>query len=810
LTTFVRHHLVALFFLLSIPVHGQQPLNISGRVSDAETEEALRFATIRAIATKAATVSSKNGEFVLHLTADQVRQAQRHDSVLNVVVSLVGHTTDTLRLSFKAQYILVALRQQDVRKSVVVVTAEDPAYQIMRSVIARKSEQTDTLDRYTYMLYTKFVAITDTTTAQRSTGLGDSTIFSILESYSRGFVHLPDRFFNLIVQRRQTANIPPSANFVAFGTNISVYDDRLTILGEEIESPFTTDALEDYDLTLMTDKDETVAEILVKPKRNSFKAWQGRIYIDQARRMPLEVRLQPNKAVNLPFDAALKLRQTFTDAYGPVMPEALSIISTASAEILWLMNPRVDVDLETFCYDYDFEAPFDDALFDQRRVELSEDADVIDSSFWDRHMKLPLRPEERAAYGEIQHFMEYGDTVESVFMESIFGWASRAVNRVTRVPFSWYDDFFRYNNINGPYLGFGLQFRPDTTFEIHATLGWGINDKRPFGSAKGTYFVDKAQKWSLDAGVYSLLQRRDDPNIVRTGLITFTTLLFGNDYGDYYYVDGWEAGGSYSWGQYRFLRGGRFGRANSVRLFFRSERQHSARTIPTWSLFNNGATKRANPAILDGSMQSVGGEFFLNYRPERRLSRTGMFLRAEISSPDLWATDFDFSRFEWTGFLRTKTLPLWTMDVQLSAGWSEGEVPPQRFFSLESSVSGIALGSAFRVMSVKEFYGDRYLALSLSHNFGEVIPGLLRIPNLASFGLELIAFGSVGYTEFSPQTLAFTKTLLPSTARTREGTYYEFGIGINRILLLLRLDVNVRLSQRSSPDFRITVSPVSF
>jgi hypothetical protein len=100
--------------------------------------------------------------------------------------------------------------------------------------------------------------------------------------------------------------------------------------------------------------------------------------------------------------------------------------------------------------------------------------------------------------------------------------------------------------------------------------------------------------------------------------------------------------------------------------------------------------------------------------------------------------------------------------------------------------------------------------LSLTQNFGEVIPGILRIPGIASFGIEFIAFGGVGWTTFSEQTRALTQTMLPATAQTREGLYYEVGLGINRLLLFFRLDVNARISQRDRPEFRITLSGATF
>jgi hypothetical protein len=805
----VRWLLVFVCVLVPIAVHAQDLVTLHGTIVDSATHEPLRFVTVRLVGSTKGTISSKHGEFRLVLDKGST-PTTTGNAARCLVFSLVGYATDTVCITLEEELLSVELVRKDVRAPMVVVTAEDPAVRIMRSVLERKAEQIDTLDRYTYMLYTKFVAITDTATARRGTGLGDSTIFSILESFSKGYVDLPNDHYNEIIQRRQTANVPPAANFVSFGTTLNTYDDGLEILGELIETPFHPDALDDFVFSLRSDESEPIAEIEFEPVSNGFKAFSGWVFVDKARRMPVEVRLKPNVAVNLPFGADLQVRQTFTDLYGPIMPEALSLVSTADISLLWVINPRIDIDLETFCYDYDFTEQFSDEVFSRRRVELAESSDVLDTTYWRQNMKLPLRKEEEHAYFEIQQFMENPDSVETFFMEDVFGSVFRVLRTVTREPFTWYDDFVRYNNVHGLYLGVGLQFRPDTVIEVKATGGWGFNDKRPYASLHLTTFIDTPQHWSLDVGVFSVLRRRDDANVVRTGLITMTTLLFGNDYGDYYYADGWEAGLSYSWGQLRFLRGGRFGRTNSARLFIRSERQSSASTIPTWSLFNQDGEKRQNPAIMPGSLQSVGGEVLLSYRPERRISRTGMFLRGEVSDPRLITTDFDFWRAECTGFLRVRTIPLWTLDVHIELGWAHGDVPPQRFFSLESSVSGIAVGSAFRVMRVKEFYGDRYATLSLSHNFGEVIPGLLRIPNIAAFGIEFITFGSMGYSVFSPQTQEFTRTTLASTDQTKERFYGEVGLGINRILLFFRFDVNVRFTQNDRPDWSVTISSATF
>ena len=113
-------------------------------------------------------------------------------------------------------------------------------------------------------------------------------------------------------------------------------------------------------------------------------------------------------------------------------------------------------------------------------------------------------------------------------------------------------------------------------------------------------------------------------------------------------------------------------------------------------------------------------------------------------------------------------------------------------------------------MRAKEFYGDSYAAITMEHNFGEVIPGVLRIPNIASFGIEFIAIAGMGWTQFSSQTLTYTATKLPSTSATADGWYYEAGLGFNKIILFLRCDISARFSQRNTPSFGLTISGATY
>lgn len=808
----VRPILILLLVLLSCSVAAAQnnPLSVvTGIVTDSATGEPLRFVTVRIAGASNGAVTNVGGHYLVKLAHG------RH----TLSFSMVGYRTERREIDVQTDTVSidVALHSASLEYPSVVVSAEDPGVRLMRAAIRRKLRQRDSLATYTYTLYTKFVASTDTSTAGRADGPHDTTIASIFESYSHGYFRRPNSYFNEIFQRRQSANVPATANFVAFGTNLDAYDDMVTILGEEIATPFHPNAIDYYDFVLegnfRAGDSSVVSRIRVTPKGEARRLFSGYVDLDPDRSIPVAVNLVPNRAVQLPFDASLRYSQQFDEVDGRfVLPTGMRITSSLSVSLFWIINPRIDIMIETVAYDYHTNIPLGDDLFDQRRVELAPEADGFDSVYWRDRQVLPLRPEEATAYEAIRRTTENPDSAAGRgLVDKLLGGITRQIGRLTRPPFTGFEDILRYNRVQGGYLGLGLhQYILDKRLEGSLKGGYGFADRRGYGEIELRGYLDARQRIALEAGVYRRLARRDDPNVVGITAISLGSLLFKNDYGDYYYADGYNAAIEFGFGQMQYIRREMFARPTTITLSFRDELERSAPNRTSFAVFGKNHSFRPDPPIIDGRLRSVGLELNLGYSPFRRISNVGLRLAAEVSDPRILGSDYDFQQYTGTLLLRTQTLPLWELDFRLSGGYSRGAVPPQRFFSLESSLSSTAAVGAFRGMNVKEFYGDRFAALSLEHSFGEVIPGVLRIPNLASFGIELIALGGVGWTEFSRDARFATVEGVPFVPPTTDGTadrfYYEAGLGLNRLLIFLRADITARLSQSTHPHFFFTLS----
>lgn len=799
------------FFELKANLNSKDSIfTFSGTVIDSEIGRSQFRVTVKAADLDKGTFTDKEGRFSLKLPKG------KH----TIIFSMVGHKAliKEINLITNIEDFNVVLEVNAALSGDVVVIAETVAERLMRKTIEKKKRIADSAKTYTYMLYTKLVVSADTSFAGRKDNNTDTTIMSIFESYSKGYYKKPDSYYNEIIQRRQSVNIPAQANLVTFGTSISAFEDFVTLVGQEVATPFHTSALEYYEFILDENYENpasrAIARILATPKSNQRKQFTGSVLLDTNKLVPIEVELSPNIAVQMPFDASLKYFQTFdlVDNFF-ITPSYLNVYSSVDADFLWVISPRVDIKIETFAYDYEFNKEIPEKYFNRRKVDAAKKADEFDSLFWESNKVIPLAPDEENAYKAIERARENPDSAST---EGLLGQYLAPLNRflakLARPPFTGWTDMFVYNRVSGVYLGLGIKESITDYDEFYFKGGYGFADKKLYGSLLFKQFIDEEHTFGFTGEVFSNLARSDNPYIVRSDIITLASFFLQNDYGDYYYSDGFKVGIESSSGQLRFIRRDVFERPHFFRLFFVYENQKNAHSNTNFSVFGSGDF-RSNPLIIEGIEKSVGFELNYNFSHYRRLSNFGIGLSGLVSHPNIFNSDFNFGKFSFDLNIRTKTLPLWRIDMRLSGGISFGKLPPQRYFSLESAVSGIS-GNTFKGMEVKEFYGDRYASFAFEHNFGEVIPGVLRIPNVASFGLELILYGNIGYSAFTGNSI-FTENekeffLMKQTAATDNKYYYELGFGINRILIFLRADFSARFSQRDVPQFYFTIGGSSF
>jgi hypothetical protein len=203
------------------------------------------------------------------------------------------------------------------------------------------------------------------------------------------------------------------------------------------------------------------------------------------------------------------------------------------------------------------------------------------------------------------------------------------------------------------------------------------------------------------AGAYRLTKDDDALRIGRTEN-TFFALLFGADYRDYYFAEGFKA--EFGWG---------FGEDRHVAVGYHNELLSPLEANRSqWSLFGGSSFQRNFEQLwrtgdttfvsdFSGRLNYVVAEAHYRY-PEYADRDEGSWTGgavAEVSSDGL-GSDFDYTRY--SGFI-ARSQPTWHKQrllVRIFAGSSSNTLPATRLFYL----GGI---SSLRGFDYKEFFGDR-------------------------------------------------------------------------------------------------------
>ena len=738
-----------------------QTFTLSGTVLDASTGEPLVAANIRVSGTTKGTISNSQGVYRLAL------EHGRH----TILFSFLGYKMDTLHVNLERNTEHhVRLQPFPIQLSEIVVTAEDPAYYIMRKVIENKKRWADSLKSYQFDAFTRQVIRRDT------------AIATIMESYSTGYWQVGDTLREVVRQKRQTENIPGSANFVSVGGVLNFYQDEIRFAGFRFVGPTAPDAFDYYEFKLEKTRDRggvPLYTILAAPRTRLVPLFRGSLNVIGDTYALVGVDVSPNEALSFPFLSTFEFRyaQQF-DLYENIywMPVDIRVKGWAEIGMMGLSFPKLGFDQVSSVYEYRINVQIPDSVFKKpRRVVLAE-ADKFDSLFWAQREVLPLTPEEQGAYKTLDSTQSLDKQFQPSGPLSLLG-----------SPLLWYIERvdLRFNRIEG--LFFGLNHDLDSLtnrIRLFGSGGYGFSDKKSKLSLGGEFFPDSLRRYSLGFEIYKSLEPIPDERFYNSAAITAGALLDKSDYRDYFYSRGWRI----------FLRTRPMAKL-SLRFDYMKEDHRSAIQRTNYSFFSRSDLYRPNPIITEGSLRAlkISARYGESAVPLGLIARDFAELELEHSLQSSPGGGFNYTRFAFRGELHLQTYsrrflfpPL--LSVHLSAGTSRGSLPPQRLFSLESRYSGYAPFGVLRSGGVKEFSGNKMVLLSIEHNFRSTPFLALNIPFLYKNSVELVLHGTAART-WGP-----TSTTFPVSQRT-VGWFTEAGFGINRLFSFFRLDYTYRFAR---------------
>ncbi|MGA7161351.1 MAG: DUF5686 family protein [Bacteroidota bacterium] len=744
-----------------------QSLNIaSGIVLDASSNKPLPAATIRvAGSSNKGTITNERGQFQLLLSSG--------DSVL--VVSYLGYRSDTLSASASRKVDLRALLQPEaIKMSEVVVTDEDPAIEIIRRAIESKPKWMGALKTFQCEAYSRLTIDFDT------------AIAAITESYMTLYWRANDSLREVVRQKRQTKNLSMGDIVNRVGQVTNFNDDTVVTGGYKFIGPTSPNAFSYYDYKLIRTRSMDgldIYDIEVIPRSRLRPLFRGTISISERSYAVIGVDLEPNEAYAIPLlkDVSFHFLQQFRLYENRFwMPADYRVRGRASVNLMGFSLLKFSFVRYVVMSDYIINPTFADSVAKLPRLTVPPEATRFDSTYWKEHPMLPLNVDEEAAYKTL-------DSSETLEMQ--IGRRAKSLNAITNTltGLSYVD--LRFNRVEGLFLGGKFDLDSATNFlAVRGGLGYSVDDRRWKYSGGATYFVTPQRSIGIGGDVYRKLDNRPDEGYYSDFEILVGTLFSKDDYRDYFLTRGWHG----------FVEGNLLRTTDPpdvrMQLGYTDEAETSLKSITEFSFVDRDRAYRINPPIVDGTLRAL--TFNADYGNETQYLFSNPYLTAhtafEYSSKSLLNSDFGFTRL--SGGLKAKfptyDLSLFfnpTLSIAFSGGILTGDRLPQRLFNLESSYEGTAWFGVLRAAGVKEFSGDRFVLLSVEHNFRRLPFLASGIPFLYNSNLELILFGSVAQTWLSPSPLAGLPTF-----KTTNGWYYEGGASISRILDILRVDLTWR------------------
>ncbi|MEX0780382.1 MAG: DUF5686 family protein [Balneolales bacterium] len=747
---------------------------ICGTLTDGETGEFLEAANIHIEGTYRGTITNREGAFEIRLNTFPA----------NLIFRYIGYVTETVVIeSLPDELLHVQLTPATFEMEELVVTDEDPALRIMREVIRRKILWRANLNNYAADAYS------------RNTLENDTSIVSITESISNVYWDTEKGSREVITSNSQTSNMDLEGNFAASSYMANFYNDDIDIAGFDIVGVTHPDALKFYNFELEgynSLDDQQVYRISVEPGRDLQPLFEGNIAVLGGEYALLEVDLKPNEVVRFPppiRDFDVSFQQQFSN-FGEEfwLPVDMRMQGSITISMPGLRFPAMNIHQVTRISDYKVNTTLPDSVYESKEW-LQVDSLSVAGGTIEVQDRVPLSMEEEEAYETIDSTM----TLEKAFQPK--GALARQFNTdeseggvnldflpAGLAPQMWYNRVdalhagLQYSRIVGEYFSGKITAGYNTGYEDYSYSA--VAEARdPSGSG---FFAEGGYRNQNIPRQHSYLY----PRVMTT---THMLIAGGDDYFDYYQTKGWFA-----------YIGRRISQINTrFKMGWNHESHYSLEKKTNYS-FVGGYIQRENPPIGEGLLRSITlqAAYGDDVPIISAMGSQGMTVDIEHANDGWMDGDFSFTKYsvniDWRfpTFLKRRMFPN-VLDVRLNASTSTGELPVQRYGSIDGRLGSYLPFGGFKASAGIPYEGEHHAVLFWEHNFRTVPFEILGLRGFADRGLSMILHGASGKTWISEKHLLELEQYLKPT----KSIHHEAGISVNNIFSVLRIDTGLRLDK---------------
>jgi Family of unknown function (DUF5686)/CarboxypepD_reg-like domain len=523
----MKNVFLLIFFSICSCVYAQEETNVSGRILEKGTNNALPFVSIGFKGTKTGTTSDFEGNFSLKTSSPSD----------TLIFSYVGYKVEKRKIKAgQKQHIIIEMQSQsnDLREF-VVHPGENPALKIIRKAQQKRAvNNQENLSEYEFDSYNKVDVSMNNISEKMKNSLVFKPLKKLLDTTSQmkneeGKYILPlfisesySRYFQT-TSPSQNKEIVKGSSINGIGVNQGSYvidllgattmqfnfcNNWLRILGKDFISPIASGSMNYYIYTL-TDSlwidGLKCYKIKLNLRREEDLGFLGTIWITDSTFAikRIDVELSPNANVN--FVDRMKIQQEMQQTKaGPWLPvkvrmvfDVAELTKNSSGFIAKLYRSNSSFEVNQKKEDHFFSNTF------ERNIEASEQ----DSSFWKNVRKEPFSKVETQMFNMI-------DSVKNVPVVKTYTDIIRLIldgyYRIGKFDYGPYVFLLGYNYVEHLRFQLGLKTNQyfSENYQLNGHVAYGTFDEKIKYSVGGNYILSR-KHWTTIGGSF-----KDDYDIL--------------------------------------------------------------------------------------------------------------------------------------------------------------------------------------------------------------------------------------------------------------------------------------------------------
>ena len=798
-----------LFLLLCSTELLAQNGTLSGVIFDAETEETMPYANVIVEGTSKGTYSKADGFYSIKLDTGIVKIRYRFISFRDTVIEFHVRENEEIEQD--------VYLKPDVASMEVTVSADRVARKVQQLAKLR-DQQNSNLKSYKADVY-KVAILSNVGKGFEYSDAENQELEPIAFSERKStirYLSSPERYSETIEANRASENFFSEYDFFSTGgapINLNSDEVILSILSEDITvvGPISGRAGKFYDL-YDEEADSTwpegTIEIYFKPKIDTRPLFEGQVWYDEERSVILGIDVTLNDYANTNTGtysiSDLRYQQSYKKVGDFWLPER-----TELSAIIRFFNSknRIYYHDEWSWDNFTLNMPNIQAqAVELNTTQILADAHKRNSTYWDtlsskennRNTELLQEAEN---YEEDRVSVKVGMSAMRAFF--------RLPYQLERFYLTNFSDFYRYNRVEGHYLGIGLRTPVNPNYEYRAIGGYGFgNDSWSYELSSYHFFgndfiAPEASYYKTTVGQYQDYEYNRTPLDFFEARQTMYGLFTGTTGNNFFEREGYEAGLRLKFDTESFLR-----------VLYMDESHNVLQATTNFSLFGGDLSPEEfqnNDPVYPAQKGDVKGLYLHLHHDTRQYLRT-QFLRdynirefgwladavLEKGITD-WGSDFDFNRYRLGLKFYWPVFSSHFIQTDLIFGASDSGVPNQRLFTYNGYVvDDYVRYRPFYTIDYREPIGNRISQLKVRYKFGSSLTRSIPVNFIQKSGIQISTAVTVGVIDQE----ASLEPLLPYSGSE---TQAELSVAVSKILGVFYTEFSKKLYGEYGSSFGFVI-----